>query len=105
MAACRHTLGNTAGLASEFGGLWVAASRSRGVPRWQAEGVENLSDYDRILDGCQNAHSRAAARKFSMSDVRGSQVKLTDNHLLVEILTEDKRPLNRTLHKNSAWDW
>ena len=63
--AWKHTLAKAAGAPSEFGefGVWVAASRSQGRrPRCQAEGVENLSGHDRILDGCQNSHPRAAAR-------------------------------------------
>ena len=64
MDAFGDTLAKAAGWPSEFGelGVSIAASRShRRGPRWQAEGVENLSGYDRILDGCQNAHTRAAA--------------------------------------------
>ena len=64
MDAFGDTLAKAAGRPSEFGErrVSVAASGSqwRG-PRWQAEGVENLSGYDWVLDGSQNAHSRAAA--------------------------------------------
>ena len=43
----------------------VAPGRSnRRGPRRQAETVKNLASDGRILDGCQNAHPRAAARAF-----------------------------------------
>jgi len=53
MDAFGDTLAKAAGWPSEFGelGVSIAASRShRRGPRWQAEGVENLSGYDRILE-------------------------------------------------------
>ena len=64
MDAFGDTLAKAAGWPSEFGelGVSIAASRShRRGPRWQAEGVENLSGYDRIVDGCQNAHPQDKA--------------------------------------------
>src|SRR5262249_21267497 len=67
MAACRHTSAKADGSPLEFGecGLCVAASRSnRRWPRWQAEGVEDLSGYGGILDGGQNAHPRVASWTF-----------------------------------------
>ena len=67
IAACRHTSAKADGSPLEFGesGLCVAASRShRRGPRWQTEGVENLSGYGGILDGGQNAHPRVASRAF-----------------------------------------
>src|SRR5881397_2377889 len=67
MAASRHTSAKADGSPLEFGecGLCLAASRShRRGPRWQTEGVENLSGYGGILDGGQNAHPRVASRAF-----------------------------------------
>ena len=51
MAAFRHTAAKADGSPLEFGecGLCLAASRShRRGPRWQTEGVENLSGYGGI---------------------------------------------------------
>src|SRR2546427_7811494 len=67
MAASRHTSAKADGSPLEFGecGSCVAASRShRRGPRWQTEGVENLSGYGGFLDSGQNAHPRVASRAF-----------------------------------------
>ena len=59
-----HTSEKATSVPAEFGEcrLWVAASGShRRRPGREAEGVENLSSDDWVLDGCQNAHPRAAA--------------------------------------------
>ena len=58
------TLAKAAFWPSEFGemGVSIATSGSnRGWPRGQSEGVENLPRHDGVLDGCQDAHPRAAA--------------------------------------------
>ena len=63
MNAFGHTLAKAAGSPSEFGELGVSIATSgshRGRTRGQTEGVENLSGYDRVLVGSQNAHPRAA---------------------------------------------
>src|SRR5436309_6858104 len=64
-SAWKHPSAKAVGRPSEFGEcvLSVAPGGSnRRGPRRQAETVKNLASDGRILDGCQNAHPRAAAR-------------------------------------------